>query len=196
MMPVELGKTSSKTQPSASPAARQESWQASSPAGPVAQLALPEFTSTARTLLPVAARCCLPMVSGAATSWFEVNIAAAIGGGVGDGERDVGLAAGLDAGDGRGPAKAEGECEGVAACHCSTLSSKRVLKLAEKIHQKVRCLLRLPLEKQVRPCYGLNFHLRLCMEDFIGAECRDKTILRRLEIEHGNGDLRQFGSNI
>jgi hypothetical protein len=77
MMPVELGMISSKTQPMASARATQERWQASMPGAPVAQLALPALTRTARTWLPVAARWERPTVMGAATSWLLVNMAAA-----------------------------------------------------------------------------------------------------------------------
>ena len=53
MMPVDEGMTSSKMQPKPSAAATQVAMQPSTPAGPVAQLALPEFTSTAPTRPPV-----------------------------------------------------------------------------------------------------------------------------------------------
>ena len=78
MMPVEDGKTSSKTQPNWSPTAMQLLRQASRPACPVAQLALPALTMSAETLPPVAARCLRPMVTGAATTWLRVNRAAAV----------------------------------------------------------------------------------------------------------------------
>jgi hypothetical protein len=47
------------------------------PGSPVAQLALPAFTRTAVTRLPVAFKCLRPTVIGAATTWLLVNIAAA-----------------------------------------------------------------------------------------------------------------------
>src|SRR5262249_40213394 len=50
---------------------------ARSPGRPVAQLALPAFTITARTLPLEAARRSRPTMSGAATTWLRVNIAAA-----------------------------------------------------------------------------------------------------------------------
>ena len=78
MMPVEEGKTSSKRQPKVSPAARQLSMQAFTPASPVAQLALPALTSTAETRPPVVSRCRRPTMTGAATTWLRVNMAAAV----------------------------------------------------------------------------------------------------------------------
>src|ERR1039458_7169963 len=48
------------------------------PAGPVAQLALPEFTTTARTRPPVERNAARPTTTGAATNRFLVNSAAAL----------------------------------------------------------------------------------------------------------------------
>src|SRR6202795_1839434 len=48
------------------------------PARPVAQLALPEFTTTARTLPPVESNEARPTSTGAATTRFFVNNAAAV----------------------------------------------------------------------------------------------------------------------
>src|SRR6267143_6750766 len=48
------------------------------PAPPVAQLALPEFTTTARTRPPVASNAARPTSTGAATTRFFVNNAAAV----------------------------------------------------------------------------------------------------------------------
>src|SRR5216684_1224459 len=48
------------------------------PARPVAQLALPEFTTTARTRPPVASNEARPTATGAATTRFLVNKAAAV----------------------------------------------------------------------------------------------------------------------
>ncbi len=78
MMPVDEGKTSSKTQPKCSAVAVQERRQASMPGSPVAQLALPELMRTAVTRPPLAARWLRPTMTGAATTWFEVNMAAAL----------------------------------------------------------------------------------------------------------------------
>src|SRR5208283_974220 len=76
MIPVEEGKTSSKMQPKLSAAATQVATQPSMPGSPLAQLALPELTSTAATRPPVAARWRRPTVTGAATTRLEVNMAA------------------------------------------------------------------------------------------------------------------------
>ena len=76
MIPVEEGKTSSKMQPKLSAAATQVAMQPSMPGSPVAQLALPELTSTAATRPPVDARCRRPTVTGAATTRVVVNMAA------------------------------------------------------------------------------------------------------------------------
>ena len=78
MMPVEDGNTSSKIQPNVSAAARQVSRQTRTPGSPVAQLALPAFTSTAPTRPPVASRCRRPTITGAATTRLRVNMAAAV----------------------------------------------------------------------------------------------------------------------
>src|SRR5271163_432225 len=78
MMPVEEGKTVSGVQLKLSAAATQVAMQASMPAAPVAQLALPALTRTVETRPPVAAMCLRPTVTGAATSWLVVNIAAAV----------------------------------------------------------------------------------------------------------------------
>src|ERR1035441_713633 len=48
------------------------------PARPVAQLAFPEFTITARTRPPVASNDARPTSTGAARPWFVVNDAAAV----------------------------------------------------------------------------------------------------------------------
>ena len=76
MIPVEEGKTSSKMQPKLSAAATQVATQPSMPGPPVAQLALPELTSTAATRPPVDARWRRPTVTGAATTRLVVNMAA------------------------------------------------------------------------------------------------------------------------
>ena len=76
MIPVDEGKTSSKMQPKLSAAATQVVTQPSMPGSPLAQLALPELTSTAATRPPVAARCRRPTVTGAATTRLVVNMAA------------------------------------------------------------------------------------------------------------------------
>src|SRR5882757_4925474 len=64
-------------QPNCSAAATHVRSQASIPACPVAQFAFPAFTSTAPTRPPVPTRCRRPTVTGAATTWLLVNIAAA-----------------------------------------------------------------------------------------------------------------------
>jgi hypothetical protein len=76
IIPVELGTTSSKMHPNVSAAATHVVKQPAIPASPVAQFALPAFTSTAATRPPVASRCRRPTVTGAATTWLVVNIAA------------------------------------------------------------------------------------------------------------------------
>ena len=63
-------------QPKLSAAATQVAMQPSTPAGPVAQLALPEFTSTAPTRPAVASKWRCPTVTGAATTRFDVYTAA------------------------------------------------------------------------------------------------------------------------
>ena len=78
MMPVEEGKTSSKTQPNCSARAMQVWRAAPTPGSPVAQLALPALTRTAVTRPPVAARWRRPTITGAATTWLAVNRAAAL----------------------------------------------------------------------------------------------------------------------
>ena len=78
MMPVEDGKTSSKRQRKVSAAVRQVSRHARMPASPVAQLAFPALTRTMETRPPVAAMCRLPTVTGAATTWLRVHMAAAL----------------------------------------------------------------------------------------------------------------------
>src|SRR5208283_1873025 len=78
IIPVEEGKISPAETPSNLPASRHTFSQARRPARPVAQLALPEFTTIARIRpLPdcTAAR---PTSTGAATTRFVVNSAAAL----------------------------------------------------------------------------------------------------------------------
>src|ERR1039458_6647955 len=76
MMPVDDGTTSSKMHPKLSAAATQVAMHPAVPGAPFAQLALPAFTSTAPTRPPVDSRCRRPTVTGAATTRFEVYIAA------------------------------------------------------------------------------------------------------------------------
>ncbi len=64
--------------PAVWPDSRQTCWQAWIPALPVAQLALPEFTITARTRPRLAASDARPTSRGAATTRFLVNTAAAV----------------------------------------------------------------------------------------------------------------------
>ncbi len=64
--------------PSNRASSRQTRWQALIPACPVAQLALPEFTITARTRPRLAANDARPTSRGAATTRFLVNMAAAV----------------------------------------------------------------------------------------------------------------------
>ena len=78
IMPVEDGNTSSALNPSRPDAFRQTCKQSFMPALPVAQLALPEFTITARTCAPVARKCLRPISTGAAITRFFVNTAAAV----------------------------------------------------------------------------------------------------------------------
>ncbi len=78
MMPVEEGKTSAGAQAKVAAAAAQVVSQAAMPAAPVAQLALPALTRTVRIRPPPVVRCLRPTVTGAATSWLLVNIAAAL----------------------------------------------------------------------------------------------------------------------
>ena len=76
MMPVDDGTISSKMHPKVCAAATQVATQPAIPGSPLAQLALPAFTSTAPTRPPVASRCRRPTVTGAATTRFDVYIAA------------------------------------------------------------------------------------------------------------------------
>src|SRR5258706_2590367 len=78
MIPVEDGKISEAPTPSSFPASRQICSHARRPWGPVAQFAFPEFTTTARTLPPVAAKEARLTSSGAATTRFRVKRAAAV----------------------------------------------------------------------------------------------------------------------
>ena len=70
MMPVEEGKISAAGTPRIFAASRQTRSQAEMPARPVAQLALPEFTTSARIRPPVAASDARPTSTGAATTRF------------------------------------------------------------------------------------------------------------------------------
>ena len=78
MMPVDEGKISRARNPSNRARCRQTCRQAWIPASPVAQLALPEFTITARTRPRVADSDARPTARGAATTRFRVNTAAAV----------------------------------------------------------------------------------------------------------------------
>ena len=107
MMPVELGKISSKTQPSCvgeGDAGALAGVDAGVAGGAVGVAGVDEHGAD---LIGCRWRRggLRPTVMGAATIWFEVNMAAAgvaPVGAVGDG--DVGLAGGLEAGGGGGPA--------------------------------------------------------------------------------------------
>ncbi len=98
MTPVDEGKTSSGLQPKVSAAAAQVARAASRPAWPAAQLALPALMATTRTLPPVALRCCLSTMSGAAITRLEVKAAAALAGASATISGKVGTAALLEAG--------------------------------------------------------------------------------------------------
>ena len=80
MTPVEEGNTSSVRQAKAWAAAAHTARAASRPAWPAAQLALPALMATTRTLPPVARKCSLSRITGAATTRFDVNAAAALAG--------------------------------------------------------------------------------------------------------------------
>ena len=80
MIPVEEGNTSSARQPNRSAAAAQVARAALRPASPAAQLALPALMATTRTCPPVAFKCSLSIISGAAITRLEVNAAAALAG--------------------------------------------------------------------------------------------------------------------
>ena len=67
-------------QPKVSAAALQVARAASRPAWPAAQLALPALMATTRTLPPVARRCSLSTISGAAVTRLAVKAAAALAG--------------------------------------------------------------------------------------------------------------------
>ena len=77
-MPVEEGKTSAAGTSNSFPASRQTCSQSRIPARPVAQLAFPEFTTTARTRPRVESNDLRPTSTGAATTRFFVNNAAAV----------------------------------------------------------------------------------------------------------------------
>src|ERR1700751_273973 len=78
MIPVEEGKTSSAGTPRTFAASRQTHSHPVMPERPVAQFALPELTMTARTRPRVLANDARPTVTGAATTRFVVNNAAAV----------------------------------------------------------------------------------------------------------------------
>src|SRR5689334_22684670 len=78
MMPVDEGNTVLGTTPRNRPSSWQIRWHALNPALPVAQLALPEFTITARTWPRLAAKDARPTSRGAATTRFLVKTAAAV----------------------------------------------------------------------------------------------------------------------
>ena len=78
MIPVDDGKTSVARTPNNRPTSLQICSQARFPGLPVAQFALPEFTMTARTRFPEAAKAWRPTSTGAATIRFCVNRAAAV----------------------------------------------------------------------------------------------------------------------
>ncbi len=68
MMPVEDGKISCGSQPRRKAKVSQLVRALWRPSGPVAQLALPAFTITARMLPPVLCMCSRPTMTGAATT--------------------------------------------------------------------------------------------------------------------------------
>ena len=105
MMPVEEGKTSSGGQSKISAAASQVARAASRPAWPAAQLALPALMAATRTLPPVARRCSLSTISGAAVDAVGGEGGGGAGRCVGHDEGEVGAAALLE--PGFGGAKAE-----------------------------------------------------------------------------------------
>lgn len=78
MIPVDEGKISAGGAPNRFPASRHTRSQAWMPTRPVAQFALPEFTTTARTRPPVKRNEARPTSKGAATTRFCVNNAAAL----------------------------------------------------------------------------------------------------------------------
>src|SRR5258708_24383008 len=78
MMAVEDGKTSVAGTPNSFPTSLQTCSQALMPARPVAQLAFREFTRRARTRPPLESSDARPTSTGAATTRFFVNNAAAV----------------------------------------------------------------------------------------------------------------------
>jgi hypothetical protein len=78
MMPVDEGNTVADGVPNKTASWLQARWHACRPALPVAQLALPELTITARTRPRLAAKDVRPTTTGAATTRFLVNTAAAL----------------------------------------------------------------------------------------------------------------------
>src|SRR5271169_5419213 len=80
MMPVEEGKTCSGGQAKICAQAAQVARAASRPAWPAAQLALPALMAATRTLPPVARRCSLSTINGAAVTRLAVKTAAALAG--------------------------------------------------------------------------------------------------------------------
>jgi hypothetical protein len=77
MIPVEEGKTCSGATPSKLAVCSQTCWHAFRPASPVAQFAFPELTTTARIDPRLAFKAARPICTGAATTRFFVNMAAA-----------------------------------------------------------------------------------------------------------------------
>ena len=78
MIPVEEGKTSAGRIPSSSATCWQTCLHALRPCFPVAQFAFPELTMTARIRPLTFDKCALPTSTGAATTRFLVNSAAAV----------------------------------------------------------------------------------------------------------------------
>ena len=78
MIPVDDGMMNCGAASSAAPSAAQLCSATANPGAPVAQLALPALTSTARTRPLFLRRCARPTSTGAATTRLRVNMAAAL----------------------------------------------------------------------------------------------------------------------
>ena len=116
MIPVEEGKTSSKMQWNSSAAATQVWRQASMPASPVMQLALPELTRIAETRPPVAARCLSANDDRGSHNAVTCEHRCGVGSAGGKGDSEIKLAADLDASFNCSPLEAERKICGRERC--------------------------------------------------------------------------------
>ena len=105
MIPVDEGKISVASTPSNFAASRQIRSHARFPCAPVAQFALPEFTTTARTRPPVASKEARSTSRGAATTRLRREQSGGARSGHSFCQREIGTAADFDSGSQRGKGK-------------------------------------------------------------------------------------------